>query len=620
MLQGIKISESLKAVYDIQNELGLITNLNQLNTIVGANNTGKSRFLRTVFSGSNHIKFIYEIDESIFKNSVRIIRDIFQVIKVLDGHSIKYMHRQEFEDALNNIDGNHNSLDQITILHNLIKNLEKNQFDVIFEGKRHLLIRNLSNISSQKNNLTAILESLGIENERVKRIYIPILRGLRPIAKEEKNFSKDDIYSKRTRHDYFQNSTPNGDVFSGLSIYENVKSLLLGDENERNEIKEFESFLSENVFKDKINLIPKYNDDVLHIKIGDELQFPIYRLGDGLQTLIIILFPIFLNRKERHIIFIEEPETHLHPKWQRLLFRAMSLFSEHTYFISTHSSIFINSPQNSIFIISKNNGKTQINFSDIKTEKVDVLKELGYKPNDLFQTNYLLWVEGPSDKIYLNYLIKKLDENLVEEEDYSIMFYGGSSYKHFLENNGDFSLDFIESLNQNYALIMDSDRSKATEPYNKKKKKLKEVFEENNAFFWLTRLREIENYIPFDDFEKAVKDAHKIKNIQIDKSDFGDRCQFIDLDAKPSYKPSIKLSNDLFQKIQKNKNGKLTGIDGKELRKEIENAIQKTAKTVRKIDKLKVAEKLVRNGFSVEDSEINKKLQQLVLDIKKANS
>ena len=286
---------------------------------------------------------------------------------------------------------------------------------------------------------------------------------------------------KGTKYDYFPNQTKNSAIFTGLSIYEDIKRLLLGDESERNEIKIFEEFLQNNVFKKKINLIPKYDDDVLHIKIGEEPQFPIYKLGDGLQTLIIILFPNFINRRERHLIFLEEPETHLHPKWQRLLSRSFGNFENYTFFISTHSSVFINSGNSSIFIVSKTNEKTNIHYSDIKTKKVEILKELGYKPNDLYQTNYLIWVEGQSDKVYFNYIIQKLDNSLVEGEDYSIMFYGGSSYKHFLMNKGKLNLDFIESLNQNYGIIMDSDRTKPREKYNVNKKEIVNLFEENKA-------------------------------------------------------------------------------------------------------------------------------------------
>ncbi len=34
-------------------------------------------------------------------------------------------------------------------------------------------------------------------------------------------------------------------------------------------------------------------NDVVHIKIGDEEQFPIYKLGDGLQQAIIMTYEAF---------------------------------------------------------------------------------------------------------------------------------------------------------------------------------------------------------------------------------------------------------------------------------------------------------------------------------------
>ncbi|MDT0644946.1 AAA family ATPase [Zunongwangia sp. F363] len=620
MLQGIKLNETLKSKFTGPKYFGILSNLNQLNTFVGANNSGKSRFLRTVFSDVGNIKFIFEIEDHQFQRIIKYGTDLLSSFSVLKRYGLEYQHEQTINNLIEQIKQKGNCLNSILEFYKLYSTLSVDDFNIKNKTNEYKLSNFLSNSKSHSQSLGTLIDKLGVESSKTDKIYIPILRGLRPIASDEKLFSNEDIYLKRTKHDYFKQGVPKGDIFTGLSIYEKVKRLLLGDESERNEIKNFETFLTDNVFKKKVNLIPKYDDDVLHIKIGEETQFPIYKLGDGLQTLIIILFPIFINRNDRNLIFIEEPETHLHPKWQRLLYRAMCQFDNHTYLISTHSSVFINSSDNSIFIVSKQNRKTNLHYSDIKTEKIAILKDLGYKPNDLYQTNYLLWVEGQSDKIYLNHLIRLIDENLIEGEDYSIMFYGGSSYKHFLEDKGDLNLKFIESLNQNYAIIMDSDRKKSSERYSPKKKKIVDLFEENNAFCWLTRLREIENYIPYDEYEKAVKSVHKVKNIEIDDSEFADRCKYINLDAKPTYKPSIKLSNNLFSKIQKNKNGSLKGIPAKLIREEIEKSIASTKRSVNNIDKIKVAEKLVENGFKIENEELNKKISELVKDIKKANS
>jgi predicted ATP-dependent endonuclease of OLD family len=619
MLQGIKLNNELKEEYIGSRFFGIIENFSYINTFVGANNSGKSRFLRTLFSNIDNVEFIFNINKNTLDEIVLIAKEALDSIRLLKIRGITYRYIISIElfiDSIKNEKGN--VLKSVLDLYWYISTLNESEFEV--KGTQYYLDSFLSNSKPIASRLNNLINQIGLKNKRFNKIYIPILRGLRPIAENENYFSNNNIYLNRTKHDYFKEEIIKGEIFTGLSIYERVKRLLLGDENERNEIKEFETFLAENVFKKKINLIPKYDDDVLHIKIGDEKQFPVHKLGDGLQTLIIILFPIFINRESQNLIFIEEPETHLHPKWQRLLYRAMSLFKNHTYFISTHSSVFINSLNNSIFIVSKNKEKTKLHYSDIKTEKIAILKDLGYKPNDLYQTNYLLWVEGQSDKVYLNHFIKQIDGSLIEGEDYSIMFYGGSSYKHFLENNGELNLNFIESLNQNYAIIMDSDRTKTRERYNVKKKNIEKLFRKNNAFCWLTKLREIENYIPYEDFIKAVKNVHKVKNIELDSSLFADRCKYVNLDAKPNFKPNIKLSNEFFSKVQKNKNGSLKGISALEIRKEIEVSIKKTKKNWNTIDKIKVAEKLVTNNVKIENEELLKKISNLVLDIKKANN
>lgn len=620
MVQGIKLNNKLPQIFSGTEYFGILNNISHVNTFIGVNNSGKSRFLRTIFSDETNIKFITTIDRATLSKIKNAYKPIYDSLVNLERYRIEYKYKTQLHKFKETIESNETEiLNTILDLHMYTSTFEQSEFIISNTSYQSQVSIFLKNVETYSNNLGNAINQIGTVSSKINKIYIPILRGLRPIAEKENDFINDNIYLNRTKHDYFKDDVVKGSIFTGLSIYENVKKLLLGDETERNEIKQFEVFLEENLFKRRINLIPKYDDDVLHIKIGSESQFPIYRLGDGLQTLIIILFPLFINREENHLIFIEEPETHLHPKWQRLLYRAMLLFDKHTYFLSTHSSVFINSNKNSIFIVSKQKKKTHLHYSDVKTEKVSILKELGYKPNDLYQTNYLLWVEGQSDKIYLNYLIKKFDESLIEGEDYSIMFYGGSSYKHFLENDGDLNLEFIQSLNQNYGLIMDSDRTKSHERYKPQKKEIVELFRKDKAICWLTRLREIENYIPFGDFEKAVKSVHKVRNIEISKDPFADRCSYVDLDAKANYKPRIILSNELYSKVQKNKDGTLTGVSFAELKSEIEASLLATKKNLNQIDKIKVAERLVRNGFQIDNDELSKFMSTLIKDIREAN-
>ena len=80
-----------------------------------------------------------------------------------------------------------------------------------------------------------------------------------------------------------------------------------------------------------------------------------------------------------------------------------------THILSQHILQFLLIHQVIQYLLFPNIRKKRIYIiSDVKTDKVSILKDLGYKPNDLYQTNFLLWVEGQSDKVYLNYLIQKV--------------------------------------------------------------------------------------------------------------------------------------------------------------------------------------------------------------------
>lgn len=140
--------------------------------------------------------------------------------------------------------------------------------------------------------------------------------------------SEEDIYQERTIEDYFNIGTirENGKltIFTGLESYDLLKSYAHGDFNERNLIEKYQAYLSENFFDgEEVYLIPKEKDkNIISIKIGNEFERPIYELGDGLQSIINITFPLFLNLKEIEetdnvLVFIEEPEIHLHPALQK---------------------------------------------------------------------------------------------------------------------------------------------------------------------------------------------------------------------------------------------------------------------------------------------------------------
>ncbi len=618
MIGAIKINQDKVRQFKVDKTDGFLFGISQLNVLVGVNNSGKSRLLRALSSEEDAVEFFKRaIDDKDSKAIKDTLKSSFRSAKMYAsqyGFSLK--EELDFEKEISLIPLNNPT--KCLMIADKCSFIDRNSFTPFLKNLEPRLKNVLAEFSGVRDRVLSQYRRFLVDKQ-IKKLYIPILRGLRPIQIIDDNkFSNEDAFLKRTKYDYFKNRNNSLSLYSGLTIYEDVMKLLLGTEEQREEIREFENFLEEYLFKSKVTLIPKYDEDVLHIKLGNQKQYEVYNLGDGLQTIISILFPVFIRRKVAHIVFIEEPENHLHPAWQTLLLKALKTFEQHTFFFTTHSSIFINNEDTSVFQIIKKANSSIISHSILENQKVEIINQLGYRPSDLFQTNYILWVEGPSDKLYFNYWISKLESNLKEDLHYSVMFYGGETYRAFLMNEGEFELEFIRRLNQNFGIVLDSDRKKSGEKHNPLKKEILELFQKSGNFCWLTQYREIENYIPKGNFEKAVEEYHK-KEIEISENPFEDRCTLVDKKAKTSFRPTIKLSEGIFSKIQKNGSGLTMGIAAADLRRAVEQAIQNTSKNTFNVNKVKVAQRVVKSQPKIENTELKKQLQKLISKIRKAN-
>ncbi len=235
--------------------------------------------------------------------------------------------------------------------------------------------------------------------------------------------------------------------------------------------------------------------------------------GSSVEELIVLVVDI-LYSPNNSLISLEEPEVHLDPIMQRRLIDFLRDKTDHQYLISSHSSVLINSftdESSSIYRVFTNNGLTNINKADEKILQ-SVLDDLGVKASDILQTNGIIWVEGPSDRILINHWINLKDESLKEGIHYSIMFYGGKLLSHLsaqvtADQNEEVS-DFINlvKLNRNIAVIIDSDKTKETDKINATKERIRSEINNlsDNAMVWVTQGREIENYVPSETFESIL--------------------------------------------------------------------------------------------------------------------
>jgi hypothetical protein len=66
----------------------------------------------------------------------------------------------------------------------------------------------------------------------------------------------------------------------------------------------------------------------------------------------------------------------------------------------------------------------------------------------------------------------------------------------------------LRKINQNLAIVIDSDRAKEDEDINETKERIQQELEDGGSIAWITGGREIENYVEHSVLQEAVKAVH----------------------------------------------------------------------------------------------------------------
>jgi len=484
--------------------------LNDYSVIIGANNQGKSNFIRA-------LRIFYEKDKYKYDQSVD-----FPKFKPQDSESWIEIEYSLTDDEYSNLKEEYR--------------LENNRLRV----RKYLASSDLNRVKKNQSNIFAyangkLSETLFYGSKNISEaklgtvIYIPDvmktedalkLTGPSPF-REILSFVMSKVVKKSRAYNSLQESfktfhsdfsvETSSDGYSLDSVKENINTYL-EDWGVKFDFT-IDPIESDEILKNLVNPVLSDKDLKKQVEIGD--------FGQGLQRhLIYTLLSVatdYVDKKESSkkefspdfsLILFEEPEAFLHPTQQDILnnkLRALANIPDQQIIITTHSSNFVSKNIDdlaSLIRIKKVNGKTQvfqISSSEIQSlllqndQLVRYLKKIHDEPNtpvedkgaihELLNTDpsivrleqeaikYLLWMdtercnsffadrvlicEGPTEKTFIDFMIKtEWFEEFSKKKAYIIECGGKFQFHRFM--------NLFEKMGIEHSLLYDLDQEGQT--------------------------------------------------------------------------------------------------------------------------------------------------------------
>ncbi len=366
------------------------------------------------------------------------------------------------------------------------------------------------------------------------------------------------------------------------SLVNDIMNFRDGDRSKREKFNKIKEFIRNLTFptagKDQFELIipRRPGKNIFYLGIEDRGRvLPLENFGSGVEQVVSMVVNLMKNDQGK-IVLLEEPEVHLHPGLQKAFIKFLiNDLKENQYFIASHSSTFIDKTVQSegdVFIVDSVpldytlTGSDKIRYSlQSRVKSVDeeglytALELIGASPSDILQANGIIWVEGISDKLYIQHWLNLYCAKkgiTLDPLSYEVMFYGGS-----MLSNIDFTLNDdqwnqvysglvrAEKINRNNFVLMDRDNFLDDGDNTGKEKTKKDLVNTvGSDKSWVTQKKEIEFYLPPAELAEIIdaEDANKLKS-NLSKKELAQKM----IEKYITYEDWFRMDNDLELQLQK---------------------------------------------------------------------
>ncbi|MCX4994309.1 AAA family ATPase [Streptomyces longwoodensis] len=132
-------------------------------------------------------------------------------------------------------------------------------------------------------------------------------------------------------------------------------------------------------------------------------------VGAGVEQVLLTLVAGLTSSAQT--VVLEEPETGLHPAAQRALLTVIQDWArtKRNFFISTHSTVFLDWSSSDILSVSRDADGARVN--PVSNNRAEVLHALGVRLSDALSAERLLVLEGKSDELIMQQWFPELIGN-----------------------------------------------------------------------------------------------------------------------------------------------------------------------------------------------------------------